>query len=193
MADKEFLGDRRRTQEEEYFQRQEQQLIASMKQRSHDDVARRSMAERTGILDQEVLQELSTLGYTPETVTLLHLVPLLQVAWAEGGVSDREQTLIVEAARMRGIESGSAADIQLATWLAERPSTEFFEQTLNVIGRILRARPLEERDTRQHDLLSYCRAIASASGGVLGFGKISAEEELALARITLEIERARRL
>ena len=28
MADKEFLGDRRRTQEEEYFQRREQELIA---------------------------------------------------------------------------------------------------------------------------------------------------------------------
>jgi hypothetical protein len=193
MSDKEFLADRRRTQEEEYFQRQEQQLIANLHQRGSDDAARRSMAERTGILDQDVLQELSTLGYTPETVTLLHLVPLLQVAWAEGGVSDREQTLIVEAARMRGIESGSAADIQLATWLAERPSTEFFEQTLNVIGRILRARPLEERDTRQHDLLSYCRAIASASGGVLGFGKVSPEEERALARIAQETKRAHRL
>jgi ADP-ribose pyrophosphatase YjhB (NUDIX family) len=187
MSDKEFLADRRRTQEEEYFQRQEQQLIANLHQRGSDDAARRSMAERTGILDQDVLQELSTLGYTHETVALLHLVPLLQVAWAEGGVSDRERTLIVEAARARGIESGSAADSQLATWLAERPSTEFFEQTLNAIGKILRARPLEERDTRQHDLLSYCRSIASASGGVLGFGKISLEEERALARIILEV------
>src|SRR6266576_3544215 len=130
MPDKEFLGDRRRTQEEEYFQRQEQQLIANLQQRGRDEVARRSMAERTGILDQEVLQELSTLGYTPETVTLLHLVPLLQVAWAEGGVSDRERALIVEAARTRGIESASVADSQLALWLAERPSADFFEHTL---------------------------------------------------------------
>jgi hypothetical protein len=193
VADKEFLGDRRRTQEEEYFQRQEQQLIANLQQRGRDEVTRQSMAERAGILDQEVLHELSTLGYTPETVTLLHLVPLLQVAWAEGGVSDRERVLIVEAARTRGIESGSVADSQLATWLAERPSADFFEQTLNVIGKILRARPLEERDATQHDLLSYCRAIASASGGVLGFGKVSPEEERALARIAQETKRAHRL
>lgn len=52
MTDKEFLGDRRRTLEEEYFQRQEQQLIANLQHRGRDEVARRSMAERTGILDQ---------------------------------------------------------------------------------------------------------------------------------------------
>lgn len=132
------------------------------------------------------------LGYTPETVMLLHLVPLLQVAWADGGVSNRERALIVEAARTHGIEPESVADTQLATWLVERPSADFFEQTLNVIGKILRARPVDERDTAQHDLLAYCRAIASASGGVLGLGKVSAEEETALARISQEVARARR-
>jgi hypothetical protein len=192
VADKEFLGDRRRTQEEEHFQRKEQELIANLRQRGRDEVARRSMSERSGILDQGVLSELSTLGYTAETVTLLHLVPLLQVAWAEGGVSDRERALIVEVARAHGIETGSAADSQLQTWLTDRPSAAFFEQTLNAIGEILRARPFEERVGGQHDLLSYCRAIASASGGILGFGKVSPEEGRALERITQEIERARR-
>jgi hypothetical protein len=192
MADKEFLGDRRRTQEEEYFQRQEQQLIANLQQRGRDEAARRSMAECTGILDQEVLQQLSTLGYTPETVILLHLVPLVQVAWADGRVSDQERALIVEAAWIRGIEVDSVADRQLSTWLVERPSADFFEKTLNVIGKILRARPVDDSDTGQYDLVSYCRAIASASGGVLGLGKVSAEEERVLARITHEIESARR-
>src|SRR2546422_6799910 len=87
VAEKEFLGDRRRIQEEEYFQKQEQELIAKLQQRSREEAARRGMAERTGVVDHEILQELEKLGYTPETVMLFHLVPLLQVAWAEGDVS----------------------------------------------------------------------------------------------------------
>ena len=33
------------------------------------------MAERTGVADEEILRDLEALGYTPETVVLLHLVP----------------------------------------------------------------------------------------------------------------------
>lgn len=109
------------------------------------------------------------LGYTPETVMLLHLVPLVQMVWAEGHVSDRERDLIIEAARSPGIEAGSPADRQLAGWLTERPSDELFEKTLGAIGAVLQARPAEEREASRRDLLSYCTAIASASGGVLGF------------------------
>jgi hypothetical protein len=48
------------------------------------------------------------LGYVPETVMPLHLVPLVQMAWADGGVSDLERALIVEAARARGNRPGLA-------------------------------------------------------------------------------------
>jgi hypothetical protein len=191
VAEKEFLGDRRRNQEEEYFQKQEQELIAKLRQRGREEASRGRMAERTGVADQEILNDLETLGYTPETVTLLYLVPLLQIAWAEGGVSDRERALIIEAARARGIEEGSAADRQLATWLASRPPADLFEKTLRAIGTILHSRPQEEREESQRDLLSYCTAIASASGGILGFGKVSPEEQRLLARISQELEHTR--
>lgn len=119
---------------------------------------------------------------------LFHLVPLLQVAWAEGGVSDQERALIVEAARACGIEAASPADAQLASWLV-RPLADFFDKSLGVIRAILQARPLEEREDRQRDLLSYCTAVALASGGILGFGAVSAEEQRVLAHISHELER----
>jgi hypothetical protein len=190
VAEKEFLGDRRRIQEEEYFQRREQELIAKLQQRGRAEAARRDLAERTGVADDEILADLEALGYTPETVMLLHLVPLVQMAWAEGGVSDRERALIVEAARARGIEAGSAADRQLTGWLTSRPSADLFEKTLRAIGSILQARPPEEREASQRDLLSFSTAIAGASGGILGFGKVSPEEQRVLARLTAEFERA---
>jgi hypothetical protein len=189
MSDKEFFGDRRRAQEEEYFRKREQELIEKLRRRGEEAATRKAMAERTGVADEEILQDLQALGYTPETVMLLHVVPLVQVAWAEGNVSDREREMIVQAARSRGIAAGSEADRQLASWLTARPSDDFFDKTLRAIGAMLEGRPAAERDASQRDLLSYCSAIASASGGILGFGKVSDEERQLLARISQELER----
>lgn len=190
MAESDALGNRRRGLEEEYFRKREQELIEKMRQRAAADAARRKMGEQAGVADEEILQDLQALGYTADTVMLLHLVPLVQMAWAEGSVSDRERQLIIEAARARGIEAGSPADRQLAEWLAQRPSEELFDKTLRAVGAILESRSPEERAAGQRDLVSFCTAIASASGGILGFGAVTDEEKKLLARITQELERA---
>lgn len=191
MTDNEMFGDRRRVLEEEYFRKREQELIEKLQQRRAEEATRGRLAERTGIADQEILADLQALGYTPETVMLLHLVPLVQMAWAEGSVSDSERTLIIEAARARGIVADSAADRQLANWLTNRPADTLFERTLRAIGAILQARPSDEREAGERDLLSYCTAIASASGGIFGIGKVSPQEREVLARISHELERTR--
>jgi hypothetical protein len=189
MADKEFLGDRRRKEEEEYFRRQEEQLIEKLRQRRAADAARRDMTERTGVVDQEILGDLETLGYTPETVGLLFLLPLVEVAWADGTISHNERVLVVEAARARGIEAGSAADQQLAGWLDAPPSADFYQNTRRAIGAILHGRSAEQREADQRDLLSYSLAVAAASGGILGLGKVSNDEKQVLTRLTRELER----
>lgn len=191
MTERDTFGERRQTQEEEYFRKREQELIQKMRQRAATDAARQQLAEQSGIADSEVLQDLEALGYTPDTVRLLHLVPLVQMAWAEGGVSDRERTLILDAARAGGIDDGSVAAHQLAQWLASRPTDQFFETTLRAIGALLEGQPVADRDAAQRDLLAYCTAIAAASGGVLGRGKVSDTERQLLRHIGLELETRR--
>ncbi len=190
VTERDAFADRARGLEEEYFRKREQELIEKLRRRAAAEAELQRLGEQSGVADEEILQDLRDLGYTPETVMLLHLVPLVQMAWAEGGVSDRERALIVEAARARGVEPGSPADRQLAEWLTTRPSERFFERTLRAIRAFLQARPAEEREASRRELLSYSTAIASASGGVLGFGAVSAEERALLARISSELERA---
>jgi hypothetical protein len=186
VTERDAFADRGRGLEEEYFRKREQELIEKLRRRAAAEAELHRLGEQSGVADEEILRDL---GYTPETVMLLHLVPLVQMAWAEGGVSDRERALIVEAARARGVEPGSPADRQLAEWLTSRPSERLFERTLRAIRAFLEARPAEEREASRRELLSYSTAIASASGGVLGFGAVSAEERALLARISSELER----
>lgn len=191
MTERHGFDDRRRGLEEEYFRKKEQELIDKMRRHHEEEAARRRLGEKAGVANEEILNDLQALGYTPETVMLLYLVPLIETAWAEGNVSSRERELIVKAARSRGIEAGSSADRQLNDWLTERPSKAFFEKTLRAIGAILQARPPEERESSERDLLALCTAVASASGGIVGLRAISEEERQMLAHITEELKTTR--
>jgi hypothetical protein len=186
MQDKNAFDERKRGMEEEYFRKKEQDLVARMRRQGELEAERQRMAEVIGVSDQDVLRDLQELGYTPDTVMLLHLAPLVQVAWAGGNVTRRERELIIGMARSRGIEEGSRADQQLTNWLDRQPSDEFFQSALRIIRAMLQAMPPEEREASKHDLVSHCASIAAVSGGVLGFGKISNAEQKLLERIATE-------
>ena len=190
MTDRDAFAERGRSLEEEYFHRKEKEVIEKMRVRAASEEQRRRLGERAGVADDEVLRDLQELGYTPETVMLLHLVPLIQTAWAEGGVSQKERDLIAKAARSRGIAAGSPADQQLDLWLAKRPSDELFEKTLRAIRTILQAQSPDAREASEKDLLSLATAIAAASGGIVGFGSVSDEERQILAHISDELKKS---
>ena len=101
--------------------------------------ARAEMGEKTGLTDPDMLQELEALGFTPETVVLLPLVLVVQMSWAEGGVTPAERYLIVKLARARGIEEGGAADRQLSDWLDRRPGGHVFTHATRLIRAMLAA------------------------------------------------------
>ena len=190
MTDRDAFAERGRSLEEEYFHRKEREIIEKMRVRAAADEQRRRLGQETGVGDDDVLRDLQDLGYTPETVMLLHLVPLIQTAWAEGGVTQKERDLIVKAARSRGITAGSPADQQLDLWLAQRPSDELFEKTLRAIRTILQAQPDDARAASEKDLLALASAIATASGGIVGFRAVSDEERQILAHISEELKKS---
>lgn len=187
MSDKNIFSERERGIEAEYFLKKEQELIAKMRERVAREEERLHMAEALGVADEEVLEALQELGYTADTVKLLSIMPLVQVAWAEGGVSDAERKLIFEVAQARGVTEGTTAHKQLAEWLTVEPPQELFDNTLRAIGYIFEALPEEQRTSSRQNLVEYCTKIAEVSGGILGFGKISDEERMAIARIASEI------
>jgi hypothetical protein len=190
VTERDAFAERGRSLEEEYFHRKERELIEKMRVRAAGEEQRRRLGQETGVGDDDVLRDLQELGYTPETVMLLYLVPLIQTAWAEGGVTQKERDLIVKAARSRGITAGSPADQQLDLWLAQRPSDELFEKTLRAIRTILQAQPDDARTASENDLLALASAIATASGGIVGFHAVSDEERQILAHISEELKKS---
>jgi hypothetical protein len=190
VTDRDAFAERGRSLEEEYFHRKEKEVIEKMRVRAADEEQRRRLGQQVGVADEEVLRDLQDLGYTPETVMMLYLVPVIQTAWAEGGVSQKERDLIVKAARSRGITEGTPCDQQLNMWLSIRPSDEVFEKSLRAIRTILQAQSADAREASEKDLLSLATAIAAASGGIVGFRAVSEEERQILAHISDELKKS---
>jgi hypothetical protein len=185
MADDPLAG-RRRTNEEEYFQKKDRELVERMRQRAQAERELRELGESVGVTDPGVIHELAELGFTTETVRLLPLIPVLEMAWAGGDVTPPERKMVVDLARARGIVQESAADHQLLEWLDRRPEDSVFRRAGRLINALFASG--DRLNLTPDDLLKYCEAIADASGGMFGIQRISADERATLERITNEIK-----
>jgi len=176
MPDRNIFAERERGLEDEYFHKQEVLLIEKIRQRMAMEEELRRMSAGEVAVDEEVVEALQDLGYKDTTIRLLHLVPLVQIAWAEDGVSLDERKAILDIAEGRGVTSETEAYGQLTKWLDQQPSETFFKDSLRAIRILLEALPAESREATRHDLVEYCTQIARVSGGFLGFHKISGVE-----------------
>ncbi len=183
-------GDKRgQTREDEYFRKKDRELVERMRRAAAEAEAREGLSTQTGLSDPEILQELRALGFTPDTVSLLPLLPLVQVAWAEGGVTDAERHTVNTLARARGIAEGGAADRQLADWLTSQPDADVFARATRLIAAVLAAQGPESGALTADDLVKYCETIAGASGGVFGIKKISGEERALIATLAADLKK----
>lgn len=177
MANDDLYG--KRDHEDDYFRKQDRELIERMRKAAAENEAR----QLTGIQDPDLLRDLSALGFSADTLSLLPLVPILQVAWADADVSPEERKLILEIARIRGIAEGSPADQQLAAWLTHRPAPSVFSGASRLVAAMLAAGSAATHDLSADDLVKYCEHIAAASGGILGLAKVSAGERAAIEQV----------
>jgi len=181
------MADRKKGLEEDYFRKREQELIDQLKKRS---AARKGLAEAVGLENEEILEILREMGFDRETVVLLTLIPMLHVAWSDGEITSKEREGILEIARARGVAKGSPAEAKLTGWLDAKPDPALFERALTVIRHLVSYQTPGGREKTGLDLVDACQKIASASGGILGLGAISAEEKAVIERVASEIQKA---
>jgi hypothetical protein len=190
MSDHDAFADRGRALEEDYFRKKDRELVEKMRRAAADESARTEMGRATGLSDPALLTELQDLGFTPETVSLLPFVPLIEVAWAEGGVTPAERELIVKLARARGIDGNSAADRRLNEWLSSRPDEVVFAKAGRLIAAVLDSSSGgDKQGFTADDLVAYSEKIAGASGGIFGTAlrSVTSEERVLLSRIASEV------
>ena len=187
MSEKNIFAEREHWLEEEYFRKQDQQLVEQIHQRQFREADHQRLANITGLKDEDAITALQDMGYSSATVELLHMLPLVEVAWAGGAITDKHRNAITKIARMRGIVEGSESDQRLMQWMAEKPSEQLFEASLHATRLMLDALPAEERERSRHDLLLHCNQIAHAIYGRFWGHDVVHDEEQMITHIAEEL------
>ena len=137
--------------------------------------------------DEELIEELQHLGIDRHSHKVVALLPLVQVAWADGTVQRAEADLIRKLAEQHGMDEGDGARI-LESWLAEAPTLDVMDRGRQVLlelavrdGAELGASVGPETLEQVVDL---CEQVARAAGGLFGIlWTVDERERSAIAQI----------
>jgi hypothetical protein len=172
------FSTRGRGSEEDYFRRLEAERAEA--RRCADERAGEvaALAAALGLADASRAEALTAFGIRADNAAAFAVLPLVEVAWADGRVDPDERWRVLEAATRHGVELGRPAHALLESWLERRPADALF--------RAWHRHAAEDGApgaAQSRALVESAASVASAAGGLLGFGPISRSERSALAGI----------
>jgi len=171
----EILGDRGKALEEIFFAKENEKLRKALQEKEEVKNKKEALSAVSGITDDAVLEQLLALDIRSDTLVALSLVPLVEVAWADGTIDDSERSAILSAAEDSGLSGESAA--LLDGWLVTQPSNKVLSAWKDYVAALTSTMDVAARDKLKQELLSRARTVAESAGGFLGIGKISSAEE----------------
>ena len=175
---------RRKSFEAEYFGRKDADLVDKLKAVFHRKIDKASVSEVTGIRNDQLLDNLVALNTSGELLAAFNLLPLVELAWADGSVDDREIRSIMAAAEQEGLLAGSRSLHIVEFALKHGPNREARELWYLYANKLKKTLTKAELTEFREDLLNHARAVATTSGGILNVAfTISPNEQRVLDTI----------
>jgi hypothetical protein len=176
VDDQKILGERGRALEEEFFRKEDQRLTAKLRELKAKEASREELSRISGIKNTAILDRLVELGIHAETLVGLSIVPLAEVAWADGAIDAKEEQAILDRAAKSGVTPGSSNHDLLKSWLERRPEPRLLTAWIHMVQGINENLTAEQVEALRAGLVERVQAVARASGGVLGVSKVSSAE-----------------
>jgi hypothetical protein len=188
MSDVAGLKNYGKALEDSFFERENQRLLAKLREQGERDRKRATLREALKIDDDDVLDHLVALDVSPETIVAFSLVPLVEVAWADGQIQPNEREAILRAAGERGVSDSPVSHQLLENWLRRPPPAALLEVWRHYARALLMELDEDDRQMMRERVIGSARAVAEAAGGFLGLGSISTAEKAALLDLELTFE-----
>ncbi len=182
MAD-DPLRERGNSLEEEFFRKQNAELVERLRSTKAKDAARSEMAAASGVEDGALIDQLLEYGVTPATFAALTLAPLVGVAWADRRLEEKEKAAVLQEAASSGLRTGSAEYDLLEDWLEHEPPASLMVTWSAYARALTETLSADQRRDFREALLRRANAVANAAGGFAGRGKKSPEEQRVLDSI----------
>jgi len=170
------LDERRKAQEEEYFRKQNAEAAAKLKAKLE--------LEESGVQDEGLVETLMKAGFDTDSARALYLVPVLEVAWADGKIQSEEKQSVIELLEERGIEKNSKAYQLVLKWLSGRPTDHSYLQAKSFLEPYITELKKSGKPF-SHWVIKAANKVAQVTGGLFGIGwnMVSKKEEAVLKQI----------
>jgi hypothetical protein len=161
---------------EKFFLKENKKMEEKYRAMQQMKKTKAELAAVSGIDDDLVLEKFIALDLRPETLASISLVPLIEIAWADGTIDQKEKEAILNAIGKFGWTPDSVNYELLDQWLKKKPSASLLTAWKHYVDALCHKMTNEEVDHFKKEIMAHVAVVAEAAGGFLGFGKISAEE-----------------
>lgn len=168
--------------EDAFFLQQDKILMEKFRQMQAMKETKESLAAVSGITDDAVLEKLVELDVRPDVVASLALIPLVEVAWADGFVDAKEKEAIIKADSQL-FDPDSIDMAILRQWLEHKPDARLIEAWEQYTLALCRQMTDQQKLSLRDEVIGHARSVAQAAGGFLGFNTISEAEQKVLNRL----------
>lgn len=169
-----------------FFHRQDEVLLSHLRQQVEHEDEIAQMAGALGFEDEETLEDLYQAGLDHETVIALTLMPLVQVAWADGFPSVKDRAAVLDAVHEAGVCEGTPCHRMIQEWLHHRPDDRLWRDWCVYAKSIYGKISPDSRESLKTQTLARAKRVASASGGIPGLrSPISRAEQAVLQEVEL--------
>jgi len=168
--------------EDAFFAKEDLRLVESLREMKALEQTTGLLAEVSGIKDPKVLERLALLKVSPAAAASLAILPLVEVAWADGSVDAAERQAVLSALDKALFFQTIDRDI-VEAWLERRPPKHLVEAWDHYVKDLTAELSPAERKALADDILAHARQVALAAGAFLGFGGVSKPEQAVLDRL----------
>ena len=179
------LQDRQHALEDAFYREDTETYRSQLELRREEEDALEALAAASGIGEETVLRRLAGLGIRADTLAALTLIPLIEVAWADGKMDAKEREAVLSGAESTGIERENPSYGLLKIWIEDQPAPDLVDAWREFIGTLCRELGNEQRAHLEQNILGRARQVAEAAGGFLGLGpKVSKQESAVLESLS---------
>jgi hypothetical protein len=188
MTEKLFpLHVRGKVLEDFFFFKQDLALAGEKRQLQNMEHNLKTISEISGITDEAILRKLIELNIQVEVLATLSIIPLVEVAWADGKIDDKEREAILKAEESFGVFEGQVNRTLFEHWLQNHPPKGMIESWIFYMQGLCQLLGKNERRALKTELLQRARKVAEVeSGKPKAKSKISRRKE----EVLLQLEQA---
>jgi len=160
-----ILHSRGQSLEDLFFFKQDASLLAKREQLRKMERNIETLSEISGIQDESLLRKLADLNIQIEVLATLSIIPLIELARADGKIDEKEQQEILEAAERFGICKSPVNRSLFAHWLKNDPPDGLIDSWIFYMQGLSQLLNKKERLAFKTGFLNWAKKVAEAGTG----------------------------